>query len=81
MDTGLTVSNEDVFKHIKETFSLTDIRKVYNFHKMLGGGHFGTVRLSSPRSDPELNYAVKSILLEDIKKDIGLLEEELAILQ
>ena len=72
---------EDVFAHITETFSLTDIRKVYTFHKMLGGGHFGTVRLASPRSDPELSFAVKSIIKEDIKKDIALLEEELAILQ
>jgi hypothetical protein len=47
---------------------------------MLGGGHFGTVRLASPRSDPELFFAVKSIIREDIKKDIVLLEEELAIL-
>jgi len=72
---------EDVFAHIKETFSQTDVRKVYTFHRMLGGGHFGTVRLASPRSDPELSFAVKSILKEDIKKDIALLEEELAILQ
>jgi hypothetical protein len=47
---------------------------------MLGGGHYGTVRLASPKSDPELMYAVKSILRQDIKKEIGLLEEELAIL-
>jgi len=48
---------------------------------MLGGGHFGTVRLASLRSDPEISFAVKSIIREDIKKDIALLEEELAILQ
>ena len=48
---------------------------------MLGGGRFGTVRLAPPRSDPELSFAVKSIIREDIKKDIALLEEELAILQ
>lgn len=70
-----------MFKHICETFSQTDIRTVYIFHRVLGGGHFGTVRLASPRSDPELLYAIKSIIRADIKKDILLLEEELAILQ
>lgn len=73
-------NKDDVFAHLKETFSQTDIRKVYKFNKLLGGGHFGTVRLASPISDPELSFAVKSILSDDIKKDIKLLEEELAIL-
>ena len=73
--------NDDVFLRIEKTFSQTDIRTVYNFHKMLGGGHYGTVRLASSKSDPELMYAVKSILRQDIKKEIALLEEELAILQ
>lgn len=31
-------------------------------------------------SDPQVKYAVKSILKESIKKDVKLLEEELAIL-
>lgn len=70
----------DVFKNIRETFSETDIRTVYQFHKVIGGGHFGSVRLVTLRSDPEIEYAVKSILREDIKKDINLVEEELAIL-
>lgn len=70
-----------VFKKIKAKFSLTDIRSVYVFHSVLGGGHFGTVRLASPRSDPQLFYAIKSILRQDIIKDIKLLEEELSILQ
>jgi len=54
---------------------------VYKFEKLLGGGHFGTVRLAHRISDPHVaKYAVKSILKENIKKDVKLLEEELAIL-
>lgn len=48
---------------------------------MLGNGHFGSVRLANPKSDPDVTYAVKSILRENIAKDIKLLEEELFILQ
>ena len=54
---------------------------MYKFEKLLGGGHFGTVRLAHRISDPHVaKYAVKSILKENIKKDVKLLEEELAIL-
>lgn len=54
---------------------------MYKFEKLLGGGHFGTVRLAHRISDPQVaKYAVKSILKENIKKDVKLLEEELAIL-
>ena len=48
---------------------------------MIGGGHFGTVRIATPKQDPTVQYAVKSILRADIAKDIKLLEEELAILK
>ena len=48
---------------------------------MIGGGHFGTVRTATRKSDPTHTYAVKSILRESIAKDIRLLQEELAILQ
>ena len=48
---------------------------------MLGNGHFGSVRLANPKSDLDVTYAVKSILRENIAKDIKLLEEELFILQ
>ena len=71
----------DVFGNISNTFSTTDVRSVYNFVKMIGGGHFGTVRLATLKSDPQVTYAVKSILRANIAKDIRLLEEELAILQ
>ena len=48
---------------------------------MIGGGHFGTVRLATPKNDPHNIVAVKSILKESIKKDIKHLEEELFILR
>ena len=72
---------DDVFAAISEEFSTTDIRTVYKFVDVIGGGHFGTVRRAHPKSDPEVTYAVKSILRADIAKDIKLLEEELFILK
>jgi calcium-dependent protein kinase len=74
-------NNDSIFEHITQTFSTTDIRSVYDFKKMIGGGHFGTVRTATLKSDPQATYAIKSILRENIAKDIRLLEEELAILQ
>ncbi len=73
-------STDGVFEHISQTFSQTDVRSVYNFIKMIGGGHFGTVRTATLKTDPQVTYAIKSILRENIAKDIRLLEEELAIL-
>ena len=56
-----------------------DIRKIYKFKKLIGGGNFGTVRLAHSISDPKNLYAVKSILRSNIKKDVKPLEEELEI--
>ena len=74
--------NQDslIFHNITETFSTTDIRTVYSFERLVGGGHFGSVRIAHRITDPFIKYAVKSILKENIKKDVKLLEEELAIL-
>ena len=72
---------EKVFSNIKERYSNFDVRKVYRFEKLIGGGNFGTVRLAHRISDPNIKYAVKSILHQNIKKDVKLLEEELEILQ
>ena len=69
-----------VFKNIKEKYSNFDVRKVYKFEKLIGGGNFGSVRLAHRLSDPNIKYAVKSILRVNIKKDVKLLEEELEIL-
>ena len=71
---------EKAFKNIKDKFSNYDVRKVYKFQKLIGGGHFGTVRLAHRITEPSIKYAVKSILRQNIKKDVKLLEEELAIL-
>lgn len=70
----------NAFNNIKDRFSTYDIRKVYRFEKLIGGGNFGTVRLAHRLSDPNIKYAVKSILKQNIKKDVKLLEEELEIL-
>jgi serine/threonine protein kinase len=38
------------------------------------------VRIAHRITDPQVKYAVKSILKDNIKKDVKLLEEELGIL-
>ena len=53
---------EKVFKNIKEQFSNFDVRKVYSFEKLIGGGQFGTVRLARSKSNKNAKYAIKSIL-------------------
>ena len=53
---------------------------MYQFEKLIGGGNFGTVRLAHRMLDPHIRYAVKSIERVQIKSDVKLLEEELAIL-
>ena len=45
-------SADHVFDNISNTFSTTDIRTVYNFVKMVGGGHFGSVRTATLKTDP-----------------------------
>jgi hypothetical protein len=45
--------NKNVFENIETTFSTTDIRTVYKFKKLIGGGHFGTVRVAYRKTDPE----------------------------
>lgn len=70
-----------MFRNINEQYSNFDVRKVFKFEKLIGGGNFGTVRLAHRLSDSNIKYAIKSILRRDIKKDVKLLEEELAILK
>ena len=45
-------SSATAFRYISETFSTTDIRSVYAFERLIGGGHFGSVRKAYPISDP-----------------------------
>jgi serine/threonine protein kinase len=72
---------KDVFATISKEFSTGDVRSTYKFLRVIGGGHFGTVRLASPKNDPKQTVAIKSILKDSIKKDIKHLEEELFILR
>ena len=72
--------DDHTFDHIKEEFSTTDIRTVYTFKKLIGGGNFGTCRIAYKKTDPDKLFAVKSVLREKIAKDITLLEAELQIL-
>lgn len=72
---------ENEFKYIEKTFSTQDIRTVYKFVKLVGGGHFGSVRTASLRSDPNKTFAVKSIRREHIRKEVHMLENELNILK
>lgn len=50
--TDETKGGDDVFATISKEFSTTDIRTVYKFVDVIGGGHFGTVRRVHPKSDP-----------------------------
>lgn len=70
------------FRKEETTTSFTDIRKIYKFdQKILGSGHFGTVRLAVLFSNPSKKFAVKTIFKEKIKKDMHLLRRELEILK
>ncbi len=58
-----------------------DIRKVYKFKKVLGGGHFGSVRIAYKKTDPNKFYAVKSIKKQNLTaKDLEALINEVDIL-
>ena len=61
---------------------LQDIRKIYKFKEVLGGGHFGTVRVAYKRKEePRRYYAIKSISkknlspsdLEDLIKEVDII--------
>ena len=51
---GNKEDNKDasVFQNISETFSTIDIRTVYAFERLIGGGHFGSVRIAHRITDP-----------------------------
>ena len=61
---------------------IQDIRKIYKFKEILGGGHFGTVRIAYKRKEePRRYYAIKSISkknlspsdLEDLIKEVDII--------
>ena len=59
-----------------------DIRQFYKFKEVLGGGHFGTVRIAYRRdAEPRKYFAVKSISKKNMsKKDLEDLMREVEIL-
>jgi len=59
-----------------------DIRKIYKFKDVLGGGHFGTVRIAYKRNEePRKYYAIKSISKKNLtEKDLQDLIKEVEII-
>ena len=59
-----------------------DIRKIYKFKEVLGGGHFGSVRIAYKRDEePRKYYAAKSISKKNLTaKDLEDLIREVEIL-
>ena len=59
-----------------------DIRKIYKFKDVLGGGHFGTVRIAYKRNEePRRKYAIKSISKKNLtEKDLDDLIKEVDII-
>jgi len=59
-----------------------DIRKIYKFKDVLGGGHFGTVRIAYKRTEePRKFYAIKSISKKNLtEKDLQDLIKEVEII-
>lgn len=62
---------------------MIDIRKIYKFKDVLGGGHFGTVRIGFRRNEPAPHrlYAIKSICKKHLSpKDLEELTKEVDII-
>jgi len=59
-----------------------DIRSIYKFKDVIGGGHFGTVRLAYKKNiEPKRLYAIKSISKKNInEKDLEEMIKEVEIL-
>ena len=58
----------------------SDIRNYYDLQKVIGHGHFGTVREAVKKADPSVKVAVKSIPKEKIVRDIAAFRRELDLL-
>ena len=59
---------------------LKDIRLKYEFKKVIGHGHFGTVRLATHKTRLNSQYAVKTIVKKKLKGDLSQLQREMEIL-
>ena len=59
----------------------TDIKQIYKFGEILGGGKFGTVRIGSKLDNPHKKYAIKSISKKGMSQtDLSNLLTEVQIL-
>ena len=62
--------HHNVEVHTKGGSLWKDIRSVYKFKEVIGGGHFGTVRLGYIKEDKNKKlYAIKSISKKNVSKD------------
>ena len=67
---------------LKSTSFSRDIRKTYKFKDVIGGGHYGSVRIGYKKDElPKKYYAIKSICLKSVKQsDLSELFHEVAII-
>ena len=80
-DIKATMSNPGSLNVVAGSLN-SDIRKVYKFKEVLGGGHFGSVRIAYKRDEePRKYYAAKSISKKNLTaKDLEDLIREVEIL-
>jgi hypothetical protein len=51
-----------------------NIRTIYDMGKLIGSGNFGTVRLATPFTNPNKQFAIKSIPREKLEDELELFE-------
>lgn len=78
----LNINKDDLEVHTEGGSLWKDIRSVYKFKDVIGGGHFGTVRLGYKKNvEPKKLYAIKSISKKNITdKDLDEMVKEVEIL-
>jgi calcium-dependent protein kinase len=62
-----------------KTASREDINSLYNVGRMLG--KFGQVRMATLKCNPSLQYAIKTVNIDEIKDELFRLETELNVLK
>mmetsp|Transcript_15070 Transcript_15070/g.12785 ORF Transcript_15070/g.12785 Transcript_15070/m.12785 type:complete len:287 (+) Transcript_15070:121-981(+) len=72
---------DDKVKKEHAITSFENIQKVYHLKRVLGHGHFGTVRLGISIAHKDRKFAIKIVSKEKIKKELHLLKRELVILR
>ena len=59
---------------MRKIFDLDEnIENNYKFGKVIGGGHFGTVRIACLINDQSKKFAIKTINKDSIDADVNLL--------